>query len=171
MRVHGTAVTKPGRQPGWYIPWLFVGLFLVVFAVNGVMIVLAFDTFPGLATEQAFEEGIAYNRALAGAKAQEAQGWTVTTHYEPLPGRDAEGVLSVSALDRAGIPIGDALVTAEFRRPTVAGHDVALTLNADGRGGYRGSVRLPLPGLWDVRIRVARGATDHQLVERLSIAQ
>ena len=47
-----------------WIPWLFVGLFALVLVVNGSMIFVAFSTFPGLETTNAYQRGLAYNRQL-----------------------------------------------------------------------------------------------------------
>ena len=68
--------------PDGWIPMIFVGGFLVIAAVNGVMIWLAVDTFTGIATERHYEKGLAYNQALAAAEVQAALGWTAETAFE-----------------------------------------------------------------------------------------
>ena len=58
-----TDLRRTGRDT--WIPWAFVGFFLVVFAVNGAMMTIAFKTWTGLDTENAYQEGLAYNDRLA----------------------------------------------------------------------------------------------------------
>ena len=60
---------------GRWIPWLFVGLFLLVFAVNGVMIWYALSSWTGLAANEAYDQGLTYNRNLAAAARQAQLGW------------------------------------------------------------------------------------------------
>ena len=47
---------------GRYIPWLFVGGFAIVIAVNAVMIWFAVGSFSGLYSDRAREVGLHYNR-------------------------------------------------------------------------------------------------------------
>ena len=68
---------KAPRQPGWYIPWIFVGVFMVVLAVNGVMVHFAVSSWTGIETENHFIKGLGYNNDLAGARAQAERGWQI----------------------------------------------------------------------------------------------
>ncbi len=82
----GHRPTRAPRQKGWYIPWIFVGLFLVVAAVNGVMIHFAFSSWTGLQTEEHFLKGIKYNQDLAGA-APRPSAVGRSTPISPAPNR------------------------------------------------------------------------------------
>jgi nitrogen fixation protein FixH len=64
--------TRPARtrRPGWWIPWIFVGFFAVTIAVNGTMVWFAMHSWTGLETEHHWQEGIAYNSAIRGARAR-----------------------------------------------------------------------------------------------------
>jgi nitrogen fixation protein FixH len=62
-----SAVMSADRPRGRWIPWLFVGGFLLVCAVNGVMIWVALSSWTGLAANQPYDRGLAYNRNLAAA--------------------------------------------------------------------------------------------------------
>ncbi len=154
---HG-AGTRRARAAGWWYPWLFVGALLLVVAVNGVMIVLAVDSFTGLDTAHPYERGLEYNRTLAAARAQDEMGWQVT--FAVAPDGDATGVsfpVAVEArfLDRAGHALTGLAVQALLLRPTVEGHDVEVALVERGGGRYIATTAVPLPGQWDLRI-VAR---------------
>lgn len=168
-----TVVNEPAaarrRSPGWYIPWLFVAMFAVVVAADGIMITIALNTFPGLSTDRAFEEGVAYNRALDGAKAQAERGWKVGVQAIPHAGNTAE--LAVAVADHDGRPLDGARVVAEFQRPTVTGHDVTLPLGERGGGRYGAVAQLPMPGVWDVRLTIVRPDGDHQSVHRIVVKE
>lgn len=152
----------PGRSrrpSGWWYPWLFVGAFLIVIAVNGVMIVLAVDSFAGLDTAHPYERGLDYNQTLAAARAQEEMGWQVSVEAVPGGGAAAGShpvALEVRFLDRDGRALTGLAVQALLVRPTVEGHDVEVALAERGGGRYVAKTELPLPGQWDLRI-VARG--------------
>lgn len=149
------AAAPAGRRPGRWVPWLFVAAFAVVVAANGILVWLAVGGFSGLATDHPYERGLAHNRTLAEARAQSALGWRVDVWATPLPGNGVE--VSARFADRGGRAIEGLAVTAAFRRPTVAGHDVELPLVAAGGGHYRATTRLSLPGQWDLRLVAGDG--------------
>ena len=78
---------------GRWIPWVFVGMMLLVFVVNGALIVSAVSTFTGTTTGQSYDRGRAYNHVIEEARRQAALGWTPRVDL-------ASGRLSV------GSPIG-----------------------------------------------------------------
>jgi Predicted integral membrane protein linked to a cation pump len=145
------------RQRGWWYPYIFVGCFVLVVAVNGLMAYFATSTFTGLETEGAYQKGLAYNQNLASARAQEAMGWTVETRARPAEGvTGAQVDVAVSYRDRDGKPVDGLTVTARMIRPTAKGHDHDVTLKPLGDGLYGGVFTMPLNGVWDMDI-LARG--------------
>ena len=42
---------KPPRQKGWYIPWIFVGLFMIVLTVSAIMVHFAVSSWTGVQAE------------------------------------------------------------------------------------------------------------------------
>lgn len=165
MTVAGASGVTPRRS--LWIPWTLAGLFGVVLLANGIMIWVAFTTWPGLETRRAYEKGLAFNRALEDADTQAALGWEVGVEITPLSTR-AVGV-EVQPRDRHGHVLRNAEVVAHFVRPTHAGHDrrAALAPGSDGR--YGADVHLPLAGMWDVRIEVRHGGHIHRQGERVLI--
>jgi len=146
------------RRGRWY-PWLFVAAFLVVIAVNGVMVTLAVESFAGLETEHPYERGLAYNETLAAKRAQDALGWTVA--FDAVPADMTEGMVRVVEVtgafqDRAGAPLTGLDVRAVLRRPAAAGHDQEIALAPRGPGRYSATAELPFPGQWELLI-VANG--------------
>ena len=73
------------RADGWWYPWTFVAGMLVVIAVNIALVIYAVGTFPGLETDDAYRKGLAYNKTLAAARAQEARAGRVDVRYAPRP--------------------------------------------------------------------------------------
>lgn len=159
------------RQPGWWYPWIFVGGMLVVIAVNAVLVVVAVGTFSGFETEGHYRKGLAYNDNLAAAEAQAARGWTMRLDFRPAPVAEGGrlGDLVVRFADRAGQPLDRLTVEALFTRPTHAGHDRRFVLHPEGDGGYRGTIAVPLPGQWDVRVIAGRSDQHFQAIRRLVI--
>lgn len=159
------SMPRPPRQPGWYIPWLFVAGFAVVIAVNGVMLHFALSTWTGVQTEQHFLKGIHYNEDLAGARAQAERGWKVGLDFtgtDPL-----KGLVAVTLHDKSGNLLKDAKVRVTFIRPTSEGHDLTLELPYLGEGRYAAPVTLTLPGQWDMRLVVDHPSGDYQDQKRI----
>lgn len=145
------------RQRGWWYPYIFVGCFVLVVAVNGAMAYFATSTFTGLETESAYQKGLAYNQNLALAKAQEQMGWTVDTQAKAVAGANgAQTDIAVSYRDRDGKPVEGMEVHALMIRPTAKGQDHQIALKPQGDGRYGGVFTLPMKGVWDMDI-VAKG--------------
>jgi|JI10StandDraft_1071094.scaffolds.fasta_scaffold15568_7 nitrogen fixation protein FixH len=128
-----------------YIPWMFVLFFVVFIAVDAVMVTLAVRTQTGLVTEQAYEKGLAYNRALEAAAEQKNWGGTGIIKLEGKR-------LSFTLKDKEGLAIHDAEVTATVRRPVQAGYDATYPMARTGQQSYVADVEFPLPGEWDIRV-------------------
>lgn len=141
---------RAGNGRDWWIPWTFVAFFAVVFAVNGVMVYFALESWTGLSERDAYEKGIAYNETLAEEARQKALGWAAGLAIEPrIGGRTA---VAVRLTDRTGHGLLNATVSARFVRPTSAGHDVRTELTEQGGGRYTGRATVPMAGIWDLRI-------------------
>lgn len=149
-----SAAMPAAQVRGRWIPWLFVGLFLVVIAVNGVMIWYALSSWTGLAANQAYDQGLTYNRNLAAAARQAQLGWrpTLTVRSD---GDAAEVELALTDADMR--PVADAAVVVDFERPTFEGADFAVELSAFAPGRYRARFAQPQPGIWNLHANIRRG--------------
>ena len=153
---------------GSWIPWLFIGLFMVVLLVNGTMIAIAVSTFNGLETENAYKKGLAYNQRLAAAAEQEKLGWKASLGAR-FDG-DNRVTLSLDLRDRLTNPINAADVKATLIRPVQEGFDQTASLVERGDGRYDATIDLPLAGQWDVHLTAdARGKT-YSLARRIHVA-
>lgn len=167
------SATQSSRRPGWWYPYIFVGVFLVVLAVNLVMASSAVRTFSGLQTEQAYDKGLAYNQVLAEAKAQEKLGWTVDAQMVPHDAANTQrhdADLTVSYTDKAGKPVSGLSVKAEVTRPTQAGHDLHdLELVEKTPGQYVALVPLQLAGQWELGVVARLGETQYKISQRVLV--
>ncbi|NJO36865.1 MAG: hypothetical protein HC871_03600, partial [Rhizobiales bacterium] len=91
-----------GGRTGSWIPWIFVGLFLVVLAANCTMITIAVSTFNGLKTPRAYEKGLAYNDTLRAAAEQRDLGWQASLDVSSTS--TGRVTLALDLADRMGAP-------------------------------------------------------------------
>ena len=160
-----TDVAQPQRKSLW-IPALFVGLMLLVVAVNGTMMFFAESTFSGLDTDKAYQEGIEYNAILKEAAASAALSWTAKTTVTPsTAGRH----LAVTVTDKNGQPVQGLTLVAHLVRPVSTALDQRLTLRSEGAGIYGADVVLPANGNWELRLSSVDGAADWQTVQRIFV--
>jgi nitrogen fixation protein FixH len=135
---------------GRWIPWSFVGFFLVVFIANGFLIVFAFTSWTGLDGADAYRRGVHYNRALAAAAHQAELGWHSEIAFADKGGK--AGRIEFVLTDRGDAPVRHAAVKAMIVRPTAAGHDFTETLAESAPGRYAAIVAFPMQGQWEVRV-------------------
>lgn len=141
------------RRSLW-IPWLFVGAFMVVLVANGTLTYFALSSWSGLETTGSYKRGSAYNSVVAAEEMQRRLGWSLEARFT---GDAARGELSVDLRDDRGRPLAGGQLAARFVRPTHEGYDIDVTLQEVRPGGYRALVALPLAGQWDVRLVAQRG--------------
>jgi nitrogen fixation protein FixH len=146
------------RRSRW-IPWAFVGAFVVIIAVNLVLVFASLSTFTGLTTGKSYDRGRAYNQVLAEAARQDALGWTARVTLEA-------GVLGVAVTDREGLPVGGR-IEGVLLRP-LEGTTLPLDFAAAGPGRYIAHAALPAPGQWEARLTLhGSGAQRLELRKRV----
>ncbi|MEX2647677.1 MAG: FixH family protein [Alphaproteobacteria bacterium] len=156
-----------GRRGSGWIPWVFAGAFGLVVAANGALVYLATSTFNGLVTENAYQEGVAFNRMLERADDQARTAWSVEPSFSAKGGMTGELTLVVATRD--GAPLTGAVATVRFVRPIQEGYDFDASLASRGDGRYGATVTFPLPGLWDAHVTIERDGRVHGLVRRLVV--
>ncbi|HYD99976.1 MAG TPA: FixH family protein [Alphaproteobacteria bacterium] len=150
------------RTPTYrWIPLALLALLGVVVAVNIYFVVEAKRSWTGLVAERPFEEGTAYNRVLAQARAQDALGWKAAATLEG-------GRLRFALSSAVGTPIAGMAVTARLERPVDPIPPVEIAL-APEAGGYGAAVELPRRGQWQLRITAARGGLVYQHSQRVVV--
>lgn len=156
----------PGK-PGRWIPWSFLGGFVLVVAVNAGMVAAAFSSFTGLDTANHYRRGLAYNEALQAEAEQRRRGWTATLRFvqtDPKKGR-----LVATFADRQGEGLLSLDVSARIVRPTNASDDFTAALRPLGDGRYAAEIDFPLPGQWRVEVLARRGAARHRFDRRFEV--
>ena len=125
---------------------------------------------PGTVSHDYQKKEALYNQHLEQLARQEERGWQVRKGWTIDPVAAAETPFRVEVLDREGQPVRGAEITVEFLRPSDQRRDVTLVLPEVADGVYEAPVVLPLPGLWNVVIRVVRGEDLHELRAMTSLA-
>jgi nitrogen fixation protein FixH len=161
--------TRPqGHRRALWIPGIFVGFMLVVFAVNGTLIYFAEHTFSGLDTEKYYEEGVQYNAVMKDGAASAALGWTAKTEVQSSG--DSRR-LHIWITDKRGLPVTGIDVSVHVARPTSTAFDQLVTLvpSSTEIGVYVADLHLPAPGVWDLRISATGKASPWQTTQRLFV--
>ena len=146
---------------GRWIPWVFVGMMLLVIGVNGVLITSAVRSFTGTTTGHSYDRGRAYNHILEEAERQAALGWRARVTL-------AEGTLSVAVADRAEAPV-DGRLTGLLLRP-LDGRTVPLDFAAVAPGRWSAAAQPPAPGQWDARLTLHDAGGRHLDIRQRVIA-
>ncbi len=153
------------RKSDRYIPYYFVAFFILLAAADGFFVYLATSTHTGVVKEHAYEIGLQYDKIIAAKQQQDSLGWHVDIQLA------ANNILVVDISDKFVQPIVGAELTAYFVRPTMAGADFLVKLQADEQtaGRYSAVVEFPLKGLWDARINIVTERNSYQASRRLVI--
>ncbi len=156
-----TTTTTPKPRGRW-IPWVFLGGFATVVAVNAVLITAAVRTYAGTTTVGAYDRGRGYAGVLAEAERQRALGWQGEAALR-------DGAVLLSVLQRDGSPLpADAEVSGVLQRPLERAR-VALLFQPSGPGLWRAAGDTLAAGAWDAVLTVTRGTDRLEFRERLVV--
>src|SRR5262245_36851231 len=142
-------MTASSLRRSHYVPWLFLGAFALIIAVNATMIWLAVSSFSGLYTTKPREIGLRYNAVIAEQKARDALGWRTEATW-----RRESGTVALKVVDSSGQPLSGARVTVELVRPVEKKPPLEVQMTAVDLGAFEGHVDLTERGNWDVDIVV-----------------
>lgn len=167
----GTA--RAHRNNSWRNPWVmaWIGLVVIVLAVNATMIALAFATNPGLVVDDYYERGREMERTLATRLAN-APGWTMSLDTPADIAEGEETTVRFFVVDEVGQPVQPKAVTYYAYRPSDASMDFSRPMIEEAPGRYAVEVSFPLSGLWDTL--VAAQPEDGREVafdQRISVAE
>ena len=160
-------MNMPRQITGRTVLFGLLAFFGTIFAVNGVFVYFALESWPGLGVQNPYERGINYNKILNAAAEQTAKGWRSTVAVqEETSGRR----LVVEIAGKDGAPLSNLQVTATLSRPTHEGMDQTLDLAAGVPGTYGVSLALPEPGRWNVEVIAnGGGAPVYRMVHGIDI--
>ena len=154
-----TAKAAPFTIKGWHVLLGLVAFFGVDIGINAIFMVKAYGTFPGEISTTPYEDGIAYNAALAQKRAQADLGWRLSA------GPDGPGRLRVDAADRTGAPMRGLKVTVHLERPATDSGQADVMLHEADPGVYRADTA-PLRGAWDLTVTADDGRGHVAKAER-----
>lgn len=157
-----------GKRNPWVLGWF--GIVAVFLSVNAIFIVLAVTSNPGLVIEDYYEQGRQYEKnAIKRLVAHNKLQWESKMEIPETVTLNKPDTYRFSAVDSRGLPIRNADVQVVAYRPSDANADFKTTLQPIAPGLYQASLSFPLPGIWDLNIKVQHGEDRLEMVQRLSV--
>jgi nitrogen fixation protein FixH len=155
------------RNP-WVIGWISV---VVVFlSVNILFFIVAWVSSPGLVVQDYYEQGRQYeHNALKLMAAHNNLQWETRLEIPETIVQNSPDEYRFSAVDARGLPIRDANASLLAYRPADANADFVTALQEIAPGLYQAGIGFPLPGAWDLQIKVQRGEDTFEMSHRVSV--
>ena len=146
----------------------FLAFFGVIFAVNGVFVYFALDSWPGLRFEKAYERGLNYNRVLSEAETQAELKWTSSVSV--VAAGSGAHQLSVRLNNASQVPIAGSSVRVTLSRPTNDGNDVTLELAPSKPGEYIAVHRFTADGRWHAALTInGQGGESYKMIHDIIV--
>jgi nitrogen fixation protein FixH len=133
------------RLTGWHVLAGFIAFFGVTIAVDVLMAVQAYRTYPGEVATSPYEDGLAYDSQLDQQRIQTGLGWRFTVALQE------HGVVRVTATDRRGSPLADLKLAASLTRPATEQGRREISFRAMAPGQYEARAGV-LSGAWDLKV-------------------
>ena len=143
------------------IPYYFAAFFVGLAILFAWFTHLARSSYTGVATDQAYERGIAYNDTIARANAQEALGWDGSIVVQ------GANDITLKLTDADGHAVTDAHAVLWLFRPVQRRFDMHIEMQESSSGTYSAQFDLPQPGLWEARIFVKKDGIEYQTTKRM----
>ena len=145
---------KPRTLTGRAVLLWLVGFFVVVFAVNAVLVRAAISTFGGVETLSSYKAGLQFEQEAGLAQRQDALHWQVSGKLT----RDGSGAaqLDVTARDAQGAPLVGLTADARLAHPADDRLDHVIAVRAVAAGTFHGAAQAQ-PGQWELIIDLYRG--------------
>ncbi|MBF0183571.1 MAG: FixH family protein [Magnetococcales bacterium] len=164
-------ISEPARRSWRPEPWLtaIILFFLLIFAVNALMIRLSLQSWTGEVTDEAYRKGLAFNQTLQAQQEQDALGWQISLENSPLmAGRTT--TLQVTVKNDKKQPLTGAVVHGTLYRPSSKKADMPVQFTEVSSGLYTVTVTPNLPGSWELRLTIKQATGQFRYVHRLQVA-
>jgi nitrogen fixation protein FixH len=138
---------------------------------NGIMIWMASQDYPGSVVHNYFENYQGFNEFQDKLAKQTELDWRVRTRLTDLPIMGEPVQVQVQVRGAMGSKLSGARVRLHFVSGDDAREDQRLRLREVEKGLYRGRVRFPSPGNWEVITRVERGGDAYRVKRRLWVEE
>jgi nitrogen fixation protein FixH len=144
----------PAEMTGRKVLLWLVAFFVVVFAVNGVLVRAAISTFGGVETTSSYKAGLQFGQEVASAQRQDALHWQVSGKLT----RNSAGfaVLDVTARDANAAPLAGLSAQALLAHPADSRLDRAIPVRSIASGVFHGQAAAQ-PGQWELIVDLYRG--------------
>lgn len=146
------SVRRRPEVTGRFVLACFVGFFLVVAAVNAVMIRFAVTTFGGVETGSSYKAGLVFKAETAASAAQQALGWNVDVRIDA---RTDGAVVDVTARDAAGTFLPNLAIVMNLAHPADRRRDLLLEASELSAGQFR-AIAPPALGRRALTIELSR---------------
>jgi len=133
----------------WF--WTWVGLLAVVLSVNGVFIYYAYDSNPGLVSNDYYERGQYYEENMVKRQLN-APEWELNIKHPDTIFLNSPATF---VLANEGI-VFDKVIFYAYR-PSDAKADFSMPMTQYSDGHYQINASFPLKGKWDVLINAYKG--------------
>ena len=143
-------------------PYYIIVFFVILIILDSIFVYLATSTHRGFVTENAYNQGLNYNKIIEATKKQNNLNWKSKIIYQ-------NGFLNFSLENEKKDSFDGATVTAFLIRPTQTGYDFSIKLEKQSDGNYQKFVKFPLIGQWDVKILVIWNNHKYQTTKRILI--
>jgi len=150
------------RLTGRNVLTIFGAGFGAVLSVNLVMVWFALDTWPGLVSTTAYQDGLNFNRVLQSGERQDKLGWKILVEAP-------DGVVELTVTQADGTPVKGLSLVGTAYRPAVEGNDSPLGLREVAPGRYRASDVLPLDGNWTIFVDAMLGDEPYHIERRVFV--
>lgn len=142
------------RLTGWHVLAAFVAFFATDIAVNTVMIVDSYRSFPGEVADNPYEDGLAYDSTIGRREAQAKLGWKMTA------GLEGPSAIRITAAGPGGAPLTGLRLQGSLGRPATEAGKRTLAFRETAPGVYVAGTA-PVDGAWDVKV-TALDALGHR---------
>jgi nitrogen fixation protein FixH len=139
---------------GWMVLAMIGAFFGIVMIANGALIYFALSTFSGEEETNPYEHGLAYQKDIVAAHAQDALHWQAAVQLARLSAGEPPR-LEFALHDAQDQPVAGLTVVAILAFPASKRFDRTLNLVEEGPGIYRAEAVVEA-GQWDVAIEAKR---------------
>jgi nitrogen fixation protein FixH len=154
------------RASDKYIPYYFIIFFTVIILIDSFLVYLALSTWRGVVVEEAYQEGVAYNKVLDQVKVQDQLGWHGTIEFEQQ--KSSSGKVQFTLTDNNNNPITKGVVKAKIMNVFQDGKDFEQTLKIDS-GKFIADLNFPMPGKWMIRVYVDLDGEHYQIGKKVVV--
>jgi nitrogen fixation protein FixH len=157
-----TVMTSTRPLSGRTVFALLIAGFGAVLIANLTMVWLALDSWPGLISETAYQDGLDFNRVLEAGERQRGLEWQVSIAAP-------DGVVELVVSQADGVPVVGLTIFANAYRPAAEGSDSSLDLREVSPGHYRAVAPLHLDGNWNVVIDAVWAGEPYHIERRIFV--